>query len=288
MISWRFPGMTREEVASAPDNEGGFKLGRKVFDNAGNLILVEELGEDNQVLESEEMGYDSAGRMVSKVHRMDGEITENLSFEYDAAGNLISERNGFAQGGEQLTNYSYDDSGKLILKVISDEDGNEEGREILNYEGDNLMLQETVNETGEKTSSITFIYKDNAEGKSLSEEIEERPQEGIFYRTVYDGGSVITYDRKGSKVSAQLRKYDEKGQLVETRISTLQRDVTIFYEYDEKGNLVREERLNGGHPVFLARNFYDEAGNLVISEVTEAGSGLVTDRFEYVFQDQES
>lgn len=119
------------------------------------------------------------------------------------------------------------------------------------------------------------------------EEMNYDASANMELRTVYldDEAGSITYNKEGKVHSRQQLVYDEKKRICENLISTFSGNYHYRYTYDEKDNVVEEERKQNGTIFFKALIRYNESGSLDARSVTEMNSGLFTDVYRYQFFD---
>lgn len=278
---YRFASKSHEELGEQPVLNEGYLIERRVHDEKDNLLISEELGEGETVSEKLEYQYDDQGRIVLHRHYFADELSEEVEITYNDSGKPVKEVITFLDGSKTENLYRYNDAGKLEKKEVKDEEGGMEMEETFEYEDGELVRHAKYNSEGVLTDEYKFIYREEDGKKVLSEELEEHPLDGVQFRTVHRKDGSVTYDKKGGIYSSIKKVLDEKGREAENHVKTLNRQVSIFYRYDEKDQLVGEERQNGGMTNFISRKIYNNEGKLLLCTITDASSGLFTDYYVY-------
>ena len=216
-------------------------------------------------------------------------------YEYDARGNLTKETDAlgnaicyaYSEDGFLLektdaagnrSEYSYDGNGSLIFEDHSD------GAILTNSYLSTMKKTVTADEDGETT------YWFDAFGHVISVEYPDGDMvtygydpEGRLIRLTYPEGNSVTYayNDRGflSKVIGldgreTLYEYDELGR----RVKTTHSGRTITYEFDRRGDLIREV-ISGGENLTIAYQ-YDENHQLVRESMSD---GTTTKTAEYQY-----
>lgn len=277
--SYRFPDRTPGELGTSPALDDAFILEAKWYDERGQLIRREDFEADGSVNEADTYIFNEKGLITEHKHFMNGEMTECTNFVYNEMGMPMQEERSFAEGGVQRTLFAYDKEGRLIRKTFQDEEGNEEGYETQEWLNGNLVKRE-IRDLGMESGEIfEMSYAEVDRKYILKEEKHTEIPAGVMYRTVYHPSGYTTFDGRGSRYASHKKVLDEKGRLAESHYSTLQRDISSFYTYDEEGRLQEEKRKLGGNDNYHARFTYAQDGSLLMAHITEASSGTFTDIF---------
>ena len=238
------------------------------------------------------LSLDDKGRIQSILCSREGSSrTRLVSYRYDGAGNLagVEDAEGHSRkyeydGGHQLvkrtvrTGYSfhYRYSENRVVKAWGD-DGLYSGEFL--YEPENAK----TTFTGFDGRRVQYLYDD---ALRVTEEVDPYGRSSL---TQFDANgnvvlktdrceraTVFTFDGKGNK-TAEVRAtgdawtyvYDEHGAAVEV----VTPEATTLSEFDDRGNLVREETVGG--PVTVNR--YDGGGDKIFSRI----SGAIPESYEY-------
>ncbi len=275
---WRFPGISPDELGALPDLSKAFKVEAKHHDEKGGMILREEFDTDGVVTESYVYGFNEKGLVVSHTHYFGEELSEEERISYDEADRPLKEEKIFADGSVTLILSEYNE-GKIMAKKIFDEEGVSEGSEQFTYEEDRLVLHEKYDSDGKLTEQYKAKWSKEGEDWILKESTENNLNDGTSFRTVHSGNDYVVYDGKGSKYASHSKKFNEKGKMSENHYSTLARDLSAFYVYDEQDRLSEEERFTGDALTFKSKTFYGEDGSVKMLHATEASAGMFTDLF---------
>ena len=216
----------------------------------------------------EDYEYDEAGRLTAEINCL-GYRTE---YEYNEGGNVVKTIN---PDGSILT-YGYDSLHQLTVSV-------DESSRVTRYEYDNLRRLTAIvrpdgsREETEYTASgqaakvidplgNETVYEYDGNGNKTL----QRDPEGNTNQFVYDEQGRVTREilPTGAEV---LYTYDLLSGMLASM--TDEYGVTILYEYDPAGNLIREEATGGA----VTTREYDSR-NRIVSETDPSGG--VT-RYEY-------
>jgi hypothetical protein len=278
---YRFAAKSHEDLGEAPVTDEGYLIERKVHDEKGNLLVSEELGEGEVASEKLEYSYDEKGRIILHRHYFAGELSEEVQISYNEFDKPSREVITFLDGSKTENIYEYDESGHIKKKRVQDEGGEIEIEELFEYSDGNLVRHTRYNSSGELVDEFKFEYGEEEGKKVLKEEHEIHHSEGVQFRTVHSKSGSVTYDKKGGIYSTVKKVFDEKGRETENHVQTLNRQVSIFYQYNDKDLLTGEERQNGSMTTFISRRIYNEEGKLRFYTITDASSGLFTDYYVY-------
>lgn len=186
-----------------------------------------------------------------------GGETEEILYEYNEKGLLVREDYLGISGGERYVSaieYAYDENGLLVAEYHTSE-----GAEscVVNYTYEN---GKAVKLTWNYTAGTTVVYENtyDKDGR-LKKQIRSFPEnEKNTYEYLYDEQGNITREfvliedgEEGSKPSSityeYTNDYDENGNLAKVAKSTTNIHIGDWgYSYDSVGNLVKTEITNAG------------------------------------------
>lgn len=201
----------------------------------------------------------------STMEQYDGSGSSTSEYEYDEFGRLVTRWSVDASGSRQgSTVYSYDEKGNLIKET-----GSSGGYYLYTYDRDgNCLSSEYYGANGEISSRYTYTY--DSEGYLIDELTEYYFNDSIYHysysynedyteRTTYRiseedtyvsgvtcldaAGNVLSsssYYSDGALGSSIAYTYDAEGRLIREDTyhdSELQYDYSVYYTYDEHGNL---------------------------------------------------
>lgn len=201
---------------------------------------------DVQIDAKLQLEYDKNGivRCMWNVNWPDGSETKAELFDGSLSRQLA--KVVYDEDGSERTviSYAYDESGNLI----HESEDMQSHRYSYDKDGNVIESTSTYYYNGEETVQRTYEYEFNEKGELIRE------------TTNSDDGdnSVVSY------------KYDEKGRMIEKAVEGLGMG-SFFYEYDESGNLVREDTYDGTYYYK-----YDQNGHM-----TEKTSGQSKTTYQY-------
>ena len=159
--------------------------------------------------------------------------------------------------------YIYNDAGNKINEFTYNADGTLDTRSVLNYNSDSLLEQEDgYNADG--SPGFTNIYKYDSRGNLES-------------ISLYDGSAVMflkticRYD--AARNETEEINYVQEVEKNKTRDVVLNKTV---WQRDEKGNITKEQYLEGGVVLRATSFIYDTKGNIIERSKTENGFTLKT------------
>ena len=236
---WNYTYGADGRLLSMEDPSGGVR--NYGYDETGNTTDYQNGGEQREIT------FNYLGQQTHVVKNENGRVQRNVYFEYSEQGWLLEKRTtGLSGGTLEKVNYQYNQVGS-VEKVIP-ADGEERA-----YTRDTL----------ERTTQISM-----EDGKNFSYEYYA---DGAIKAVIYPGGSIRTdyaYDnanrlativtKKGSTVLYQAAyTYDSNGNILTVTgtdpvtytydsmnqlASETRNGVTTTYEYDNRGNLVKETK----------------------------------------------
>ena len=219
--------------------------------------------------------YDENGRLIQ---RTNGSYTSG--YEYDAHGNCVREWTDYinetSKDWERTTVYTYDDSGKAVFAVKTSSNDDEEVQiHYYYYPNGNVMFTMEISSHGYSNSGfMPYNSKDFLSWSSAKSAV----------------GGYVDYE-----VEKDARGYITK--VVRVRENPDDTD-TVTFEYDDKGNLIKEVSDEGevtvweydaqNRPIkyqygdYSTRVYeYDEQGRLVSEKYTDAKGSNVIDTWAY-------
>lgn len=244
--------------------------------------------------------YNAAGQLIRAVNYFESGGKESESFFEYEDGKLIIETNYNEYGGENKTDYVYDIDGELRYRRMTYADGSKEqekriiepGIEIIeNYDSKDILYKKQILRYDEKQrlQEVDFFendilvetntYEYDSDDRVVGRTVNDLSQNEVFqYRQRYDrAGNQILKHLSGPN-NALLQKEEsvyENGKLIEFReedyLNGESRQVTK-YEYDKKGNLLRETRLDWSGTIKSDKIFrLNEYGDPIEATTIETG-----------------
>lgn len=251
----------------------------KEYDENGNLVSEKTFDEEGSYQEFTTCGYDHRNRKIWIQNQFDEvEITDTIHFEFGEGEQPISARKVYADGSEDSIIYTYDPDGNLIERKVMSEEGDVEEVAVRRY---NANGQEVFYE---RTEQGEVVFREEQEYNEAGKPVRVVLWEGDSDRTTEHR---VLYDEEGYQ--KRLERYDETGRILgKTEILRQeegrpleildQSDTGInrtLFTYDEKGRAVLQQEFNSEELLIneIIRT-YDEADNLIATEVTSDRQGL--------------
>lgn len=242
-------------------------------------------------------GYDAKGQVLLEEYDFDGDgqVDRIVAFGYDAVGNrTFEERDKGADGvWDYRVQYNYDASGHLLSERIDrDADGEVDAQRNYNYDGAGHVrsIVYDANLDGTVDTRIQHFYDE--EFRLIREEVYHgpsgTPDEVRTYTYDYKGQLVEKVEELSSADHSQVfetsYEYDDAGHLIEVAVDHGGDgfiDETTNYVYTD-GELTREIVDKGfdGSADAVKTYSYDEAGNLVSTEIDADADGQIDEQVE--------
>ena len=165
---------------------------------------------------------------------------DNIQKIYDKSGNLIEE-NRYDKQGDIIEKKKFNSDGKVLYYLTREYSDNKdivnEEEYIYEYDKNGTKINEEYYVMSDLISSITF----DEDGNKIKE------KKAITSNWHFE---ILTYGKNGKIIRKDNEYYDE---------DILDECFGTTYEYDEKGNKIKEEDSGGVYRTYE----YDENGNLI-------------------------
>lgn len=220
-----------------------YKSAFREFDSQNNCIKEVDFNKEGKVETASGFKYDEKNRLIEEIHYFDDEeIGEIVRYKFDEKGKTKEIETTYADGSISLKKVNRSEN-ILSIKAF-DEDGEQDGEDIVKYNGDGKILEEiSFDEDNVMSHKTVYTYNDRqqVESKTIYEAKNEFIQKVVFE---YDkNGNVereTQLNRKDKPVRQVVYTFNKENKLVEWQNSQfLQRS-----KYDEQGRLIYEETLN--------------------------------------------
>lgn len=214
---------------------------------------------------------------------LDGEVTQEIIFELDDQGALKAITCTTTEGtiAEEYVN-TYDDDGNLIRQEIY-QDGELTTTVENTYAAGGIRIAQTV--TGVKS---IYEYTYNPDGTTASVKVTIADAGASLTEYTYDenGNEIrsVTTNEAGVVISETNSSYNDQGQIT-VSVDTYYNDdgtprETSASEYTWEGN-IRTTHISGD-PENYSVIEYDEAGNMIRSEIYSGGELMTSQTMVYV------
>ena len=225
--------------------------------------------------------YDDAGRLTyqkeARYWRDEATVTEMIN-TYDEQGNLIKTENFYNDEAMATQLYTYDEKNQMIKKE-SVFQGRVSETATYTYDGEGRLLhyKEEMYDTPERATEIYREYDVRGNQISYKRYIGGKLQNDDTNRYDLFGRLISTKEMRGDSVSYQATyTYDILGRLIQTvaleppQISIdyvpAEYNVVYTYQYDQRGNMVKQVMKHGKYGTEIRTREYDRNGNLLAWE----------------------
>jgi YD repeat-containing protein len=208
--------------------------------------------------------YDGSGKKIKIFKQIENGAIAYEIYIYNAK-QLISKKEVKTEVGHHtVTTYEYDDHGNMVKShEVNIQDSSPVQTILCTYNADNQLARKEIQYfNGGMNTVTTYTYNEsgNLVKDSCSWEGTDRVYENMYY---YDGrGRKIKHIQgyKGAEKNTTMTwTYDAKNRLMKYT-QTGSSDMLKTYEYDNKGNVIKEFQDNGGYS-FTHTHTYDTYGN---------------------------
>tara|TARA_R110001583_G_scaffold16263_1_gene66610 strand:+ start:895 stop:1629 length:735 start_codon:yes stop_codon:yes gene_type:complete len=185
--------------------------------------------------------YDKYGNLIESIYRNDSSIIRHNIFVYNKNGNLLSSQSTGISGKTTIMSYKYDKKGNNIEELVRNEDGKFLKKNFYKYNLKNqrIYLQSFNEDETPQEGMVTHSYDVN--GNEYDSRVHDfQGKLKYFYRE--------HYDKFNNKILTE--KFEVKG-----KDTILNYASPIAYNYDVKGNIIRETHYNQkGEPRWIYEN----------------------------------
>lgn len=264
------------------------------FTKDGQPLIEQTWDTSGILLDRFEKVYGEDSKLLKGFLFQDGdEIAETKELFYDEAGTLIKETRTYLDGSISTTLFEYDAQGRITLQHCSDEEGEEEFREEYLYDEKGNKIEEARWDYGDLAIARKWQYNENNDvvRHSIEEFSDGKNIEKAYaYNDERQITEELTYS-KGKLIAASLQTFNEDGSISELVNESTDGYEKVHFEYDEKGNTVRQEAYNrNGEQIHRVEREFDAYDNVIEIRVWmyDLVSGLIRRyslRYTYVYFD---
>lgn len=219
------------------------------FDEKGNLIELKAFRSNGNLTSKSTFKYDDKGnRIEENSYNSEGNLTKKWTYKHDEKGNKIERKIYDSEGVLNFkVDFDYDENGNLLEENSYDSKDTYNGKITYQYD-----KKENVIERNNYDSEGALNFKDNFDYNENGQMVEENSyiSEDLDSKTTYmydnKGNNIerISYNSDGRLDSKITYKHDDKGNIIEYNFynsdGSLNKKRTHQYEYDKKGNWLRE------------------------------------------------
>jgi hypothetical protein len=239
------------------------------FDKNGQLVQEVRYTEDGEIDEKNVNVYDESGKLKESMTYLDEEApAEHKSYERDEEGQVIKAFKHYQDGEKDTIHYNRDAQGRVTEKITIDSFNEEEARETIEYEGENIAHR-VITEYDEKTLDESFEYDEKGKlAKHTKWTINE--EDATYASTFNEDGNlmqVMKYNEKGKLLSRVVYHYEAK-RPVKIVEETPYGTNTSHIKYDEKGNPAEQfEENDAGEMNHKVLKKFNDQGDVIESEI---------------------
>ncbi len=284
---FRYSAVLPDDVSTV-DQSVRFKRSYVEFDGNNNELLNIEFDQEEGEREKYEHTYDEKGRHLKMSHYYEGELAETTDYSYNEKGLLIKEVLSYTDGSSSVTTYEYGEDGLPLKKEVRDSDGELELMETYKHENGLKVEELKFNGDSEMTESYRFKYVKAGDKDRVEESVEWDAHTGAEVRTMNtyspEGNylSSSTYNGQGQLIAKHSVVEDDKKRVAEALSEASKEVVLRKFGYDERDNMLSEERYRNGSIIMKLAQDFDGDNRMIMQSISD-GQGYFTDLYEYVF-----
>ena len=241
--------------------------------------------------------YDSKGFMIEQQHFEDGELVEKITYDANSDGLIGKEFRHYLDSSFDTIEYEYNGL-FLVRKTQFDSDMDIEHVEYFDWEKEKLVKECVKDANGELISEKKYVF--DADYKNLLEFHLKDSNDGQALKTVYEYNEndirtlVKVYDHKDRLLSRSSFLINEKNESVQIVEEDGLKTVNIYIEYDDRGNIIKQEDFNSDEVLIAKFEQTFDDDNLMIEYhafVDKLGEGVNQNynlTYDYEFYDEAS
>jgi hypothetical protein len=271
-------------ISHLKDEDKGFYLSSEIeYDENQNVLLSVSYNDDGSTGDKTISKYNNKGSIIEEINYLsEDEISEVFTFKRDDDDKITEIVVDYGDGVKSFKKYNRDSAENSLTITITDDEGLFEGKEYYKLNSENKITEKVIyNDENKIEEKVVYIFDNNSKVINQKEfdGKNELLSETLFY---YDDNNnlvkQITVNSKKEFTRSITFAYDENGNTIEQKISG---QYLIKYFYDEKNNLIKEERyyLNGLLDEQTEYE-YDENNRLVMEN-----NFVTKTRYDYEFFD---
>ncbi len=289
-MSNKIKSITTVLINDDTDQEGVKNLYEE-RDPQGNTTLLEQYMPSGESESRTARSYDNQDRVLTEEHFSSGQevADQRLEYVYNNSGKIDQITVTYADGSFSLKKYAWDEAENTNTIMISDEDGDHEGKEFRKFDSEGKVLEVAIYDEGDKVMEKAEYEYDDYANIIESVEVDQEGYETVRFYDYYrdDQGRITkleTLNEDEQIIRVDEFSFDEQGNRTRHHIQNLDRgsEQTDVWVYDQNNRLVQRERLRGGKPMETIDLRYREDGLLLEQEIRGA-NGVYANLFHYEF-----
>ena len=273
-------GKFNKEFSGIVDYNGGY------FKIADGTMVAQVNGDSLKVVQQRSYDYSFGKLYSSSVTTYNENEIRIKAAHYDEAGELLSEQ-FYNDEGEYYKSIRYDDENGSYTdyETIYDKENNMEIWVFYSSDGTNNTYHDCyLNEDGNITKRVvrtqygvvgTSIYEYSEDGIIQKETFTTEGAEHLWWTKEYDenGNMIREEEHQASGVFVTTCKYDDRGNQIEIlRTYNGETDYKTEFEYDSENTMTKYIQYSADLKVFYIINYeYNDRGNIVKEEANYTG-----------------
>ncbi|MEO1515123.1 MAG: hypothetical protein AAFV95_08915 [Bacteroidota bacterium] len=269
--------------------DGGYLSQKEERDEQGNVCLLIQYNESEEVELKNESTFDSDSRLLHyKQYTQSEQPDQHIEYEYSAAGKLAKEIIHYRDGSVSIKSYDRDEAENSYVATMVDEDGDLESKEYRRFDGEGRVLEEKVFDGDELETHRQTSFDDAGRPITL---IHYNGREDLEWEFTY----TYEFDEEGRLVKAtvvddedrtireEFVDYDEKGNRASLNVQDHEQGIALLerWEYNEADQVTSHQRLSPtGDLLSEIRYTYREDG-LLVEEENRTPRGMSLRTYEY-------
>jgi hypothetical protein len=266
------------------------------YDENENILRSESYRSEGELSELYEYRYDENGNLIEEICYFEEDVVaEHRHYTWNDKKQCISEKCLFVENDvESLTQFSYAEDGKLAEKAIMGYDGEIEEKETFTYIDGKLSTAALFDEEGNRIWEKIYEYEGDGLISTLehiSADEHDNFQQDFYYDNKGNLEKTLKYNCKQELTEKSIYQYDDSNQVVQLEEETVGNKKTSRFQYDEKGNQIKQEEYNNDGILItsIERNFNPEKRILeslvYIYDPKDNLHQMYAYKYEYEFQD---
>ena len=234
------------------------------YDRQGNLTLHINYFPSGDIFTEHAYTYKKNLLVQEREWNENGDCS-TIDYAYDTSDRCILKTLSFLDGTKQIEKREYVDQKEIL--TLYDEFQQEVEKQVLIYDTDKKLIGNDFYENRNLVESSRFKYDLN--GENTERMIEDYVNETKYiYTYFWEGQTHIALEKNGvgeiTSKTISVYEQDLLIQKIEEYRDLMNNNYSRFYEYDERGNLIKETHKNyAGHTVAQTNYKYNENQDVI-------------------------
>ncbi len=212
-----------------------------------------------------------------------GALEHSIFYKFDKEGNIVADSDYEPDGSIKYSyEYKFSKPGLLTEKSIFKKENKLWSRETREYNADNYLINQTVYDSTGKIKEqyiISYKFKDPYNYVKTTKSLDNIYISSI---TLDKNNNVIHFIRRGGYYDNRTNTFNAANLITHSvekdSLGVLKSE--LFYEYDDKGNLIKQEfdYLSDNKSIVTSAYTYDEMGNWITKITKSTYDVIFTER----------